>query len=139
MSTLDFQTIFTTDMRDSRGSVMVLVELIAIDGNYTAGGITVTPEEFGLQSIEYIGVNNFFAFPTGNGSDYDADGDWTKAVDLQPTRVENGDGGFDWKLIVFLYAMDGAELPDGIPMEFIPEVPLRMMVLGTNKRNRVAV
>ena len=134
MGALTFETIFTTDIRDSKGSVMSLVELTAINGSYTTGGLLLEPEDFGLKSIEFIGVNNFFAFPQTDGS-YDVNGAWTKVVDFMPTKVQNEDGGFDWKLLIFLYPIDSAELPE-VPMGFVPQVPIRLMVLGTNKPGR---
>lgn len=136
MASIAFETIFTTDMRDSKGSSMVLVEVTGVEGNYTTGGVTIDPSDFGLESIQFIGVNNFFAFPNDGEGGYDPEADWEKAVDLFPTQVVNEDGDTEWRLLIFLYAMDGAELPDGIPMTFISEVPLRMLVMGSNKPDR---
>ena len=135
MATIGFETIFTTDMRDSKGSTMCLVEVTGLEGNYTTGGVDITPDQFGLQSISFIGGNNFFAFPNDAGT-YDAEGDWTKSVDIQPQLVQQDDGSFAWKFLVFLYGMDSAELPDGTPMGFIPQIPVRMLVLGSNRPDR---
>lgn len=134
MGTLDFEILATTDMRDSKGFVMQLVTLVGITGTYEKGGIVVTPEEFDLKSIEYIGMNNFFAYPVTDNA-FDVDGDWTKAVDIQPTKVIV-DGEAEWRLVVFLYAIDGAEVPDGTPMVFTPEVPISMIVLGSKRPPR---
>lgn len=136
MASFSFNTIFMTDMRDSKGSSMALVEITGIEGSYTSGGVVLDPQDFGLESIQFLGLNNFFAFPNDGEGGYDPEADWEKAVDIFPTQVVNEDGDIEWRLLIFLYAMDGAELPDGIPMQFISEVPIRMLVMGSNRPDR---
>lgn len=130
MATITFEEILKTDLRDSRGSKIILVEVTGIEGTYTTGGVDLTPEQFGLGSIQFIGANNFFSFPATNGV-YDEEGDWSKAVDLLPQAVRNDDGTLSWKLLVYLYAMDSAELPNGTPMTLNDALPVRMMIMGS--------
>lgn len=139
MAEIEFETLLTTDMRDTGGRVLKVLTVTAISGPYTQGGVEITPEALGLRSIDYLGIQGLFSIPSAGSptaEDYDS-GPYAKVVDLLTTKVDSDLSGDPvWKMIVFLYAMDGAELPNGIEMEFHPELPVTAVAIGSNGGRR---
>lgn len=125
MAAIEFETLITTHMRDTGGRMLKVLTVTGISGGYTAGGVEITPQELGFGSVDYISLQGLFAASI--------DGTMTKLVDLHCTKVVV-DGAEVWKLIVFLYQIDGAELPDGTEMLFVPEYPITLIAIGSRDR-----
>lgn len=131
MATIDFETLVTTHMRDTGGRIMKVLTVTGVSGPYTQGGVEITPAALGLRSIDFLAIQGLFAYP----DDVDFGNEYVKRVDIFTTKVdEDVSGNPVWKLIIFLYAMDGAELPNGVEMGFVPELPVTALVIGSVDR-----
>lgn len=135
MAKLAFSTILESDLRDSGGHKMKIIEVTGVDGTYTSGGIVINPLDFGFTEIVSLGTPTpMVVFP-----DEEIDGTWSVIAQVCPMRTDiTLDGVKEWRVIVLLHPKayggeqgDGVmELADGTPLEFQPQAPLVMTIVG---------
>jgi hypothetical protein len=139
MSAITYNTIVSTDLRTSGGHSMKILEVVGINGSYTAGGIILDPAEFGFSEILSFQIQPNVIGP----SDVEDEATWTQPwlplANLTACRTDmNLDGNMEWRLIILLHPAgfggtqgDGLmELPDGTPMIFFPQIRPTLTIIG---------
>lgn len=61
--TAEFTKTVETDLRTSGGHSLIVAELTTFAGTYDEGGVMITPEMFGLETIDYISIQENVAVP----------------------------------------------------------------------------
>jgi hypothetical protein len=142
---ITFNTILASDLRDSSGNQIKIVEVTGVEGPYTVGGVILEPEDFGFTEILSIQAQPKVIGPSDiNDPDTWTD-PWAAVADINVIRTDmNLDGNYEWRAVLLLHPAgyggaqgDGlVELPDGTPMTFFPQNAPVMTVIGSTKKKR---
>ena len=136
---ITYNTILSTDLRDSGGNQMKIVEITGVEGPYPSGGVPMDPADFGFSEILAVQAQSKVIGPADLNDPATWDQPWTAVADINPIRTDiNLDGQYEWRLIILLHPAgfggaqgDGLmELPDGTPMQFFPQNAPTMIVIG---------
>ena len=133
---ISFNEILVSDLRDSAGHTMKVLEVSGVEGNYPTGGIPLVPADFGFTEILHVSIQSDVIAPNDFEDPFASS--WTPLAHLCAARTDLELDGPEWRLIVLLYPGgyggaqgDGmAEPPDGAPMQFIPQNQPTMMMIG---------
>ena len=135
---IEFNTILQTDLRDSGGHQLKVLEVVAVEGNYTAGGVILSPSNFGFDEIISFNVQGNIILPADEWNQGDTEA-WVQYASITASRTDiNLDGNVEWRLIVMIHPFGYGgepgdpvfELPDGTPMQFIPQSLPTATIIG---------
>ena len=125
---MQYTTIMSTDLRDSGGHRMDIIQMEDFGTTYPVGGLVITPADFGMSEIKYMQIQPGTAY---------AETELAAAVlasqQTASAYVDTDTGEQYWKINVFVPDPDTGlpvELPAGSPLEFAPGLTPTIMVLG---------
>lgn len=137
---ITYNTILSSDLRDSGGNQLKIVEITGVEGTYPSGGVPLDPADFGFSEILAVVAQSKVIAPANLEDPETWDGPWSPLADINPIRTDvNLDGNYEWRLIILLHPAgfggevgDGMfEIPDGTPMQFFPQNAPTMIVVGS--------
>lgn len=128
MGVFTFEPIFETDLRSSRGGQLKFLKAVNIVGDYTTGGVPITPDDVGLNTIYMLGMQGSYAVP----SDVE-DPDNSTWMNIHITTMRfYYDETVEWKMLAFMVTEgEEIEIPDGSPMIFDERIAPTAMVIGS--------
>lgn len=135
--TLSFETISSTDLRDSDGNQMIIAKITELAGTYETGGIVIRPEDLGFSQIQYMSIQSNVSI---RGEDFGGDpGDpWVLLLVTSLMRMVE-DGEIVWRWIFHMTSdWDGEgpmdvldEYPAGITLVMSPDYSPVIMAIGS--------
>lgn len=137
---ITYNVILSSDLRDSGGNQLKIVEVTGVEGTYPSGGVIMNPADFGFTNILAVSAQSKVIAPTNLEDEATWTQPWEPLADINPVRTDlNLDGNYEWRLIILLHpagfggeAGDGMfEVPDGTPMIFYPQSAPTLMVVGS--------
>ena len=119
-----------TDLRDSGGNKMLVMQVEVLDGSYQTGGLPLYPENFGFNEIVFASIGNVVSLPYGEGGIWDP----VALMSLQYVDSTEFDGFASpkvWKLAISSYnGSKYEELEDGAIVTLPPEFKPILMIIG---------
>jgi hypothetical protein len=114
-----------TDLRDTGGNKLNIVEVIDFGKKYVTGGIEIEPNEFGLSSIQHIDINL--------SAVAEIDGSYQLVSKTLVTKVFDAATGKEkWKLTIFLAGVNGfVELANGSNLQFPENMRPTFTIIGS--------
>jgi hypothetical protein len=125
---MNYETIMSTDLRDSGGHRMDVIRMQDFGTTYPIGGITITPADFNMTEIKYMQIQP--------GTAYAETAEDIAVLASQQTAsayIDAVTGETYWKINVFVPDPETGlpvELAEGAPLEFPEGLSPTIMVLG---------
>lgn len=136
MVDITYTEAMVSDLRDSAGHTLKLLNVTGISGTYSYGGVRIDPSDVGFSTIEYIQVQPYYPIPLTYP------GPWFSATMLSVVRIDAGklaatpytSGVYEWRMLVMnLITSPGtaiAEIDEGTSLS-LPYGDIQMLVIGS--------
>lgn len=125
---MQYKTIMSTDLRDSGGHRMDIIQMEDFGTTYPVGGLVITPADFGMTNIKYMQIQSGTAYSETAEDIAVLASQQTASAYLDPDTGETY-----WKINVFVPDPETGlpvELASGAPLEFPVGIQPTIMVLG---------